>query len=86
MSSNAGMTRIVQNMGSDLWDSYLRRFKFGVPTRIGMGGEQFGALLTITQYLKSSLHLGKVSVRHKFNFYVVGQALRIKEKCLNLTL
>ena len=44
MSSNAGMTRIVQNMGSDLWDSYLRRFKFGVPTRIGMGGEQFGAL------------------------------------------
>lgn len=44
MSSNTGMTRIVQNMGNDLWDSYLRRFKFGVPTRIGMGGEQFGSL------------------------------------------
>ncbi len=44
MSSNTGMSRIVQNMGKDLWDSYLRRFKFGVPTRIGMGGEQFGSL------------------------------------------
>ncbi|MEY8443202.1 penicillin-binding transpeptidase domain-containing protein [Lactococcus ileimucosae] len=44
MSSNTGMTRIVQNMGTNLWDSYLRRFRFGIPTRIGMGGEQFGSL------------------------------------------
>ncbi|MFC4652277.1 penicillin-binding transpeptidase domain-containing protein [Lactococcus nasutitermitis] len=44
MSSNIGMSKVEMQMGNSLWDSYLKRFKFGVPARIGMIGEQFGNL------------------------------------------
>ena len=44
MSSNVGMSKIQMNMGNTLWDQYLNKFRFGVPTRLGMGGEQFGAM------------------------------------------
>jgi len=44
MSSNVGMSKIEMMMGDKLWDQYLTAFKFGVPTRIGLGGETFGNL------------------------------------------
>ena len=43
-SSNVGMSKLQMAMGDKTWDDYLRRFKFGVPTRMGVGGESFGTL------------------------------------------
>lgn len=43
-SSNVGMSKLQMAMGDNVWDSYLKRFKFGVPTRMGVGGESFGTL------------------------------------------
>ena len=43
-SSNVGMTRIEQDMGNAKWIDYLSKFKFGLPTRFGMGYEEYGAL------------------------------------------
>ena len=43
-SSNVGMTRIEQDMGDAKWIDYLSKFKFGLPTRFGMGYEEYGAL------------------------------------------
>jgi len=43
-SSNIGMTRIEQAMGNEKWLDYLSKFKFGLPTRFGMGYEEYGAL------------------------------------------
>ena len=43
-SSNVGMTRLEQKMGNAVWMDYLTRFKFGLPTRFGMGDESFGGL------------------------------------------
>ena len=43
-SSNVGMARLEQKMGGDKWLDYLSRFKFGLPTRFGMGNEDFGSL------------------------------------------
>ena len=43
-SSNVGMTRLEQKMGNDVWMDYLTRFKFGLPTRFGMGNEAYGGL------------------------------------------
>lgn len=45
-SSNVGMTRIEQDMGDAKWIDYLSKFKFGLPTRFGMGYEEYGALPT----------------------------------------
>ena len=43
-SSNVGMTHIEQDMGNDKWLDYLSKFKFGLPTRFGMGYEEYGAM------------------------------------------
>ncbi|GFH39739.1 penicillin-binding transpeptidase domain-containing protein [Lactococcus insecticola] len=43
-SSNVGMSKLEMRMGNTVWDDYLKRFKFGVPTRMGVGGESFGNL------------------------------------------
>ena len=43
-SSNIGMTKLEQKMGNDVWMNYLTLFKFGLPTRFGMGDEGFGGL------------------------------------------
>ena len=43
-SSNIGMTKLEQKMGNNVWMNYLHRFKFGLPTRFGMGDEGFGSL------------------------------------------
>ena len=43
-SSNIGMTKLEQKMGNDVWMNYLTLFKFGLPTRFGMGDESFGGL------------------------------------------
>lgn len=43
-SSNIGMTKVEQKMGNNVWMNYLHRFKFGLPTRFGMGDESFGSL------------------------------------------
>ena len=43
-SSNIGMTKLEQKMGNNVWMNYLHRFKFGLPTRFGMGDESFGSL------------------------------------------
>ncbi|MCJ1977577.1 penicillin-binding transpeptidase domain-containing protein [Lactococcus paracarnosus] len=43
-SSNVGMSKLQMAMGDKVWDSYLNRFRFGIPTRMGVGGEGFGSL------------------------------------------
>ena len=43
-SSNIGMTKLEQKMGNNVWMTYLTLFKFGLPTRFGMGDESFGGL------------------------------------------
>ena len=43
-SSNIGMTKLEQKMGNAVWMNYLKLFKFGLPTRFGMGDEGFGGL------------------------------------------
>lgn len=43
-SSNVGMTLLEQKMGDATWLDYLKRFKFGVPTRFGLTDEYAGQL------------------------------------------
>ncbi|MGT2923920.1 penicillin-binding protein PBP2X [Streptococcus caviae] len=43
-SSNVGMTLLEQKMGNDNWLSYLSKYRFGLPTRFGMGSEASGLL------------------------------------------
>ncbi|GAX46623.1 penicillin-binding transpeptidase domain-containing protein [Pseudolactococcus reticulitermitis] len=43
-SSNVGMSNLQMAMGDKVWDDYLERFRIGVPTRMGVGGELFGKL------------------------------------------
>ncbi|AXQ79255.1 PASTA domain-containing protein [Streptococcus chenjunshii] len=43
-SSNVGMTMLEQKMGNDKWLNYLSKFRFGYPTRFGMGNEATGLL------------------------------------------
>ncbi|MFV0556235.1 MAG: penicillin-binding transpeptidase domain-containing protein [Lactovum sp.] len=43
-SSNTAMGKIEQAMGYDTWKDYLVRFGFGLPTRMGIGNEDFGRL------------------------------------------
>ncbi|GGE36777.1 penicillin-binding protein PBP2X [Streptococcus himalayensis] len=44
LSSNVGMVTLEQEMGKEKWLDYLSKFKFGLPTRFGMGSESFGQL------------------------------------------
>ncbi|HEM4899937.1 TPA: penicillin-binding protein 2, partial [Streptococcus suis] len=39
LSSNVGMTLLQQQMGDEKWLNYLTKFRFGYPTRFGMGNE-----------------------------------------------
>ncbi|WP_203351028.1 penicillin-binding protein PBP2X [Streptococcus uberis] len=41
-SSNVGMTKLEQKMGNQKWLHYLSKFKFGFPTRFGVGDEEAG--------------------------------------------
>lgn len=41
-SSNVGMTKLEQKMGNETWLDYLSKFKFGFPTRFGVGNEESG--------------------------------------------
>ncbi|HGF1449164.1 TPA: penicillin-binding protein PBP2X [Streptococcus suis] len=43
-SSNIGMTMLEQQMGDETWLNYLNKFRFGYPTRFGMGDETGGLL------------------------------------------
>lgn len=43
-SSNVGMTLLEQKMGNDNWLNYLNKYRFGLPTRFGMGSEASGLL------------------------------------------
>ncbi|SDB31784.1 penicillin-binding protein 2X [Streptococcus henryi] len=44
-SSNVAMTTLEQKMGADKWLNYLSsKFRFGYPTRFGLGGEAAGIL------------------------------------------
>ncbi|HFU4458725.1 TPA: penicillin-binding protein PBP2X [Streptococcus suis] len=42
LSSNVGMTLLQQQMGDEKWLNYLTKFRFGYPTRFGMGDEAPG--------------------------------------------
>ncbi len=42
LSSNVGMTILQQTMGDEKWLNYMSKFRFGYPTRFGMGGEAHG--------------------------------------------
>lgn len=44
LSSNVGMTMLEQQMGDEKWLNYLSKFRFGYPTRFGMGDENAGLL------------------------------------------
>lgn len=44
LSSNVGMTLLQQKMGDEKWLNYLSKFRFGYPTRFGMGDEAPGVL------------------------------------------
>ena len=44
LSSNVGMSLLEQKMGDATWLDYLKRFKFGVPTRFGLTDEYAGQL------------------------------------------
>lgn len=54
-SSNVGMTRLEQKMGNAVWMDYLTRFKFGLPTRFGMGNEAYGVFQGITMSVRPCL-------------------------------
>lgn len=43
-SSNVGMALLEQKMGDNQWLNYLAKFRFGFPTRFGMGSEATGLL------------------------------------------
>lgn len=45
-SSNVGMTNLEQKMGNKTWLNYLDKYRFGLPTRFGMGNEATGLLPT----------------------------------------
>ncbi|MGU7910894.1 penicillin-binding protein PBP2X [Streptococcus suis] len=42
LSSNVGMTLLLQEMGDEKWLNYLTKFRYGYPTRFGMGDEAPG--------------------------------------------
>ncbi|HFI0786077.1 TPA: penicillin-binding protein PBP2X [Streptococcus suis] len=42
LSSNVGMTLLEQEMGDEKWLNYLAKFRYGYPTRFGMGDEAPG--------------------------------------------
>ncbi|MHC3499050.1 penicillin-binding protein PBP2X [Streptococcus suis] len=42
LSSNVGMTLLQQEMGDEKWLNYLAKFRYGSPTRFGMGDEAPG--------------------------------------------
>ncbi|HFR3332658.1 TPA: penicillin-binding protein PBP2X [Streptococcus suis] len=42
LSSNVGMTLLQQEMGDEKWLNYLTKFRYGYPTRFGMGDEEPG--------------------------------------------
>lgn len=42
LSSNVGMTLLQQEMGDEKWLNYLTKFRYGYPTRFGMGDEAPG--------------------------------------------
>ena len=42
------MTILEQKMGNDKWLDYLSKFKFGLPTRFGMGNETMAPCQVIT--------------------------------------
>lgn len=44
LSSNVGMMMLEQKMGNEKWLDYLAKFRFGYPTRFGMGSESAGLL------------------------------------------
>ncbi|MGQ7331494.1 penicillin-binding protein PBP2X [Streptococcus suis] len=44
LSSNVGMIMLEQKMGNEKWLDYLAKFRFGYPTRFGMGSESAGLL------------------------------------------
>ena len=54
-SSNIGMTKLEQKMGNNVWMNYLKLFKFGLPTRFGMGTKVLEAYQVITMSLKPCL-------------------------------
>ncbi|HFU4085427.1 TPA: penicillin-binding protein PBP2X [Streptococcus suis] len=44
LSSNVGMTLLQQKMGDEKWLNYLTKFRYGYPTRFGMGDEAPGLI------------------------------------------
>lgn len=42
LSSNVGVTLLEQEMGDEKWLNYLTKFRYGYPTRFGMGDEEPG--------------------------------------------
>lgn len=44
LSSNVGTIMLEQKMGNEKWLDYLAKFRFGYPTRFGMGSESAGLL------------------------------------------
>ncbi|WP_081529557.1 penicillin-binding protein PBP2X [Streptococcus pneumoniae] len=64
-SSNVGMSLLEQKMGDATWLDYLKRFKFGVPTRFGLTDEYAGQLPAdnIVSIAQSSFGQG-ISVTH----------------------
>ncbi|MFA9413254.1 penicillin-binding protein PBP2X [Streptococcus sp. E29BA] len=59
-SSNIGMTILQQKLGDARWLNYLEKFRFGLPARIGIGGEATGLLPAdnIVTYAMSSFGQG----------------------------
>lgn len=59
-SSNIGMTLLQQKLGDARWLNYLEKFRFGLPTRMGVGGEATGLFPAdnIVTYAMSSFGQG----------------------------
>ncbi|MDT2885151.1 penicillin-binding protein [Lactococcus lactis] len=60
MSSNIGMSKLEMNMGYDLWNKYINKFKFGLKVRSGLDGEVPGILpsANIISQIESSFGQG----------------------------
>lgn len=81
LSSNVGMTLLQQQMGDEKWLNYLTKFRFGYPTRFGMGDEAPGMVPedNIVSIAMSSFGQGFLQTKHRC--FVVLPPLRTMVLC-----
>jgi cell division protein FtsI/penicillin-binding protein 2 len=54
-SSNVGTIKVAQMLGATRFDHYLRGFGFGMPTGVGLPGEESGSVFSLNQYNATTL-------------------------------